>query len=70
METLNIEIKNPKAKQLLNDLADMNLITIKPVKSFKSVLVNLRKNAVSAPSYDEITAEVEFVREERNASKV
>jgi len=68
METLSIEIKNPKVKQLLKDLAEMNLITIRPANSLKSALVNLRKNADKVPTLEEITDEVKQVRKARNAS--
>jgi hypothetical protein len=32
METIRIQIKNPKAMQLIKDLADLKLITIQPKK--------------------------------------
>lgn len=32
METISIKIKNPKAMQLIKDLADLKLITIQPKK--------------------------------------
>jgi len=73
METLRIEIVNPKAKRILQDLADLNLITIS--KSFDSkvefreILSKLRSNADTAPSLDEITKEVESVRALRYAKK-
>jgi hypothetical protein len=69
METLRIDILNPKAKSFLKDLADLNLIRIKKVKvksEFKELLVKLRINADDAPSLDEITQEVEAVRKARN----
>jgi hypothetical protein len=68
METLRIDILNPKAKSFLKDLADLNLIRIKKVKvksEFKELLVKLRINADDAPSLDEITQEVEAVRKAR-----
>ncbi len=68
METIRIDILNPKAKSLLKDLADLDLIRIKKdkVKSeFKELLDNLRTNSDDAPSLDEITAEVESVRKAR-----
>ncbi|MFO7828185.1 MAG: hypothetical protein R6V23_06155 [Bacteroidales bacterium] len=68
METFRIEILNPKAKSLLKDLADLDLIRIKKgkVKSeFQELLEKLRINADNAPSNDEITREVEFVRKAR-----
>ncbi|MDP2887936.1 MAG: hypothetical protein Q8P34_03095 [Bacteroidota bacterium] len=73
METLRIKIVNPKAKRLLKDLADLNLITIgKSLDSkveFKELLSKLRSNADSAPSIEEITLEVEKVRALRYANK-
>jgi hypothetical protein len=68
METIRVDILNPKAKSLLKDLADLDLIRIKKdkVKSgFKELLDNLRINSDDAPSLDEITAEVESVRKAR-----
>lgn len=68
METLRIDILNPKAKSLLKDMADLDLIKIKKgkVKSeFKELLEKFRANAENAPSLDEITAEVESVRKAR-----
>ena len=67
METIRIEILNPKAKKLLKDLADMNLITIQKntSASFLALLKKLRTKAKSAPSLDEITAEVEAERTKR-----
>jgi hypothetical protein len=69
METISVEILNPKAKQLLKDLADLKLITIKPKLTLTALLKNLRKNSESAPSLDEITAEVVKVRQARYAKK-
>jgi len=73
MESLRIEIVNPKAKRLLKDLADLNLITISesfdPKVEFKEVLSKLRSNSDTAPSLEEITREVEDVRALRYANK-
>ncbi len=68
MESLRIEIINPKAKQLLKNLADMELIkikkeTVKP--DFSELLNKLRSQSESTPSLDEITKEVESVRKAR-----
>ena len=68
METIRVDILNPKAKSLLKDLADLDLIRIKKDKvqsEFKELLDNLRTNSDDAPSLDEITAEVESVRKAR-----
>ena len=68
METLRIEIINPKAKQLLKSLADMNLIKIKKEKAksdFTELLKKLRNQSEDVPSLDEITKEVELVRKDQ-----
>ncbi len=68
MESIRIEIINPKAKSLIQNLADMDLIRIKKdnVKSeFSELLDRLRKHSENAPSLDEITKEVEAVRKAR-----
>jgi hypothetical protein len=69
METISIEILNPKARQLLQDLADLKLITIKPKPTFKNVLEKLRQDSEQVPSLEEITLEVKEVRQARNAKK-
>lgn len=63
METIRIEILNPKANQLLKDLADLNLIKIQPKLTITEVLEKTRRNDV--PSLDDITVEVEDVRQAR-----
>lgn len=67
MNTMRIDILNPKAKRLLKNLADLNLIAIHdtPKNSFAGVLKKLRSKAKSAPTFDEITSEVELVRGKR-----
>lgn len=67
MNTVRVDIINPKALRLLKDLADMNLITIQDnsKNGFASVLKKLRLKAKTAPTYDEITKEVELVRQKR-----
>ena len=71
METLQIEILNPKAKNLLKELANMKLISIQTSKTsqidFKKLLKRLRSKADTAPSFEEITKEVEIVRKKRYA---
>jgi len=71
MDTLRIEILNPKAKRLLKDLADLNLIAIQDTTKigFAYVLKKLRSKAKLAPSLDDITKEVETVRSKRYAKK-
>ncbi|MEQ1921260.1 MAG: hypothetical protein ABL952_02015 [Pyrinomonadaceae bacterium] len=72
MDTYQIEIIDPGAKKLLDDLANMNLIkvqAIEPKKVFKRLLAKMRSSETTVPSLEEITAEVESVRSERYARK-
>jgi hypothetical protein len=63
---MNIQILNPKAKKLLQDLADLNLIAIKDESqdAFMATVKKLRAKK-SKISIDEITKEVEAVRNKR-----
>ncbi len=68
METVQIDILNPKAKKLLKNLADLNLIKI--IKSqkksdFSEFLNKMRADQKEEISLDEITKEVEAVRKSR-----
>jgi len=68
METLQIDILNPKAKKLLKNLADLNLIKINNVSGqsdFSVLLQKLRENSSDPISLEEITHEVEQVRKSR-----
>ncbi len=68
MESLKIEILNPKARKLLEDLADLNLISInKSNLSLDKLLSTLRTE--ENISLEEITKEVEIVRAERHNEK-
>jgi hypothetical protein len=71
MDLLKIEILNPKASQLLNDLADLNLIAIKRKKptDFYKFLGKHRGKAKAKITPDQITKEVEVVRKKRHAVK-
>ncbi len=72
MKTYQIDILNPKAARLLQDLADLKLISIKETKKqdFLDIVTKLRKKASSnVPTLEEITKEVEMVRAERYAKK-
>jgi len=66
MATLNVEILNPKAKKLLQDLAELKLIYISesPSNSFLDVIKKLRSKKATI-SLDEITKEVEVIRSKR-----
>ncbi len=73
MKTIEIDILNPKATKLLQALADLKLIAIKPKENtFDKVIAGFRERAAAkgdVPSIEEITAEVEAVRTERYAKK-
>ena len=68
METVIIDILHPKAKRLLKDLADMDLIRIKDEGTqteLQAILARLRTKANPEIAINEITAEVESARKER-----
>jgi len=68
METIQIDILNPKAKKLLRNLADLNLIKItksKKESNFSALLQELRVQKSENISLAEITNEVEQVRKSR-----
>ncbi len=68
MKTIQIEILNPKAAKLLQDLADLELISInQPIESgFTTILKKLRSKSKSVPTLEEITDEVEAVRSSKH----
>ncbi len=68
MTTLQIDIIEPKAVKLLEDLAAMNLITIQISKQerLKNLLSRLRVHTDNM-SIEDISKEVEKVRSERYA---
>ena len=69
MESIQVEILNTKAKSILNNLADLKLITITKNSESKKNLVkflNKIRSKNSKPlTLKEITEEVEFVRSKR-----
>jgi transcription initiation factor IIE alpha subunit len=69
METLKIEILNPRAKKLLQDLAALNLIRFKDTEdsktALKELLIRLRSSKIRPPTLKQITKEVEAVRQKR-----
>ena len=70
MTSLRVDILNPKAEKILRELADLKLIAIKDLKGdkFLKVVNKIRKKAKPSPiSLEEITREVESVREKRYA---
>ena len=65
METVQIDILNPKAKKLLKDLADLNLIKINKEKKksdFSVLFKELRTKSKDDISLGNITKVVEQVR--------
>lgn len=71
MDSLRIELLHPKASQLLDDLEDLNLITIKREKKtdFSKFLKKLRTKSKGKISQDIIDKEVASVRAKRYATK-
>ena len=71
MATLQIDILNPKAGKLLQDLADLNLIAITELgknDGFLKAIKRIRgKAGKNAPSLEEITKEIESIRSKRYA---
>lgn len=67
MESVKVDILNPKARKLLKELADLELIAIrKSTKSeFSEVLKRIRSKSETALSPEEIAGEVETVRSRR-----
>lgn len=62
--TYYVEILNPKAVKLLQGLADLELISLRPTGNdgFNQVVKRLRSNAAkNLPSLEQITKEVEVV---------
>jgi len=71
MESIRIDILNPKVKKLLKNLADLKLIRIKAEKTtleFKDLLTELRSKSEKSPSLDELASEVKKERRVRNGN--
>jgi len=68
-----VDVLNPKADKLLQDLADLKLIALSKASNddpFLTVVRRLRKKAAAnPPTLEEITKEVEAVRSKRYANK-
>ncbi|MDT0295770.1 hypothetical protein ACFQ3R_07875 [Mesonia ostreae] len=68
METIRIDIINPKAKKILKNLADLNLIKINKENyksDFSALLKKIREKTNDEITLDEITNQVEEVRKSR-----
>jgi len=70
MEALNVQIVNPKAKSLLLNLQEMGLIRVDAKPKLSDMLAKLRRNETEVPSLEEITEEVELVRQKRYEAKM
>ena len=71
--TYQVDILNPKADKLLQNLADLKLISISKASDdpFLTVVKRLRKKAatIKTPTLEDITQEVESVRAKRYGNK-
>jgi hypothetical protein len=72
--TYQVDILNPKAEKLLRDLAELELISLSKLPNdgdaFLAVVKRLRKKAaLTPPTLEEITKEVESVRSKRYADQ-
>lgn len=70
MTTIQVDILNPKAAKLLDDLAELKLISIRKTTDdglLKLVNKFRAKAKKNPPTLEEITKEVEIVRSERYA---
>jgi len=70
MEALNVQIVNPKVKSILLNLEEMNLIRIGVKPMLSEILGKLRRSETEVPTLEEITKEVEFVRQKRYEAKM
>jgi hypothetical protein len=66
METIQVEILNPKVKKLLKDLVSLNLISIKKEDHFLDTVSSLRASNANSISLEEIASEVKKVRKKHN----
>ena len=64
MKTIKVDILNPKARKILNNLADLDLIAIRKStnKNFAKVLYKFRAKSAAVLSEEDIKSEVEAVR--------
>jgi hypothetical protein len=71
METLKIEILNPKALTLIKGMQELNLIRVSNdhVTPLKSYLKKMRKNTSDPSILEDVTSIVEEVRSKRYGKK-
>ena len=70
--TIQIEILNPEARGILEELAKLNLIKIKNTQDFNlfiNLLEKIRSSSEEAINIEELTSEVEEVRTQRYKRK-
>lgn len=66
MKTLHIDIIDAKVEKLINNLAEMDLIKIRPEKNrFSELLIKTRQHEKEALSLEDITREVKAARKIR-----
>lgn len=68
MQTIQVNVLNPKVYKLLQDLAELELISLEEndQNGFLKTVSNLREKASTSPiSLEKITEEVEMVRANR-----
>jgi len=73
MKTYQIQVLEPKARKLLEELANLKLIKIEemdePKEQFRKLVARIRTKADKKPSLTDITKEVESVRKKRYGKK-
>jgi hypothetical protein len=70
MDTIQVDILNPKARKLLQDMQDLEAIRETKEEEWYFILEKLRAKASSAPSLEEITGEGELVRAKHYAKSL
>lgn len=73
METYSVEIRNPKAVRLLEDLADMDLIVLKPIKGSvvsEEERARAREAVLRGSPNMDLDAMLEHLRESRQDRKL
>ena len=73
MKMYQIELLEPKAQKLLEELVNLKLIKVqelpKPKKEFAILLAKIREKKAKKMTLAEITKEVEYVRKKRYAQR-
>ena len=71
MTTYQVNILHPKAAKLLQDLADLDLISLAEITAdpFQVAIDRLRQQAAAPPTLAEITKETEAIRAKRYARR-